>query len=206
MNRTHLDKPAWRKNQRLRLRQQCPENQAALTSALAAHLTDWLHARQHAPVLCYSPLPDEPNLRPLFAALQQSGIPLALPRVAEDQTTLEIFVWQVGARFVSGAFGIDEPDPATWQALPASALGAALIPGLAFDPATGIRLGRGAGYYDRLLARPDFRAETVGIALPWHLATALPADPHDHPMHFLATPGGIHRISPAPAGETPESA
>jgi len=53
----------------------------------------------------------------------------------------------------------------------------AIIPGMAFDSA-GHRLGRGKGYYDRLL--PNLKtAKLTGICFPFQLLEEVPAEAHD---------------------------
>ena len=192
-----IGKPAWRKFQRQRYRETCPDHRQAATTAIASHLSTWLAARSGAPIiLWYSPLADEPDLIALAACCRDSGQTGALPLV--EPGGLGLFLWNGHpADLVSGAFGILEPNPDRCTRLDPSAIDIAIIPGLGFDPATGVRLGRGAGYYDRLLATPGFAAVTIGVAAPWHLATPLPRDPHDHPMDLLSTTTGV--IPPGPS-------
>lgn len=74
-----------------------------------------------------------------------------------------------------------------------------LMPGLGFDR-TGGRLGRGGGYYDKLVHNLDDRAQQQQWHRPWLVALAfeeqlsgepLPMDPHDRHVDVLATPGGL---------------
>lgn len=65
-----------------------------------------------------------------------------------------------------------------------------LVPGLAFD-VYGNRLGRGAGYYDRLLAGVRRGAFTVGITAADLVVDHLPTEPHDRKVRFLATEEGV---------------
>lgn len=60
-----------------------------------------------------------------------------------------------------------------------------LVPALALDP-QGSRLGYGAGYYDRTLARMP-RAVRVGLIFDFQLLVDLPRAPHDLPMHWVVT-------------------
>ena len=53
-----------------------------------------------------------------------------------------------------------------------------LVPGLAFSP-NGHRLGRGGGFYDRLLAGRGRAAWKVGICFPMQVHPAIPHEPHD---------------------------
>jgi 5-formyltetrahydrofolate cyclo-ligase len=188
---TPQDKPTWRREMKRRWRETCPEDRSAATAELAESLRPWLN--QHPGlILWFSPLPDEPDLRALAAELAATGHSLALPRVVGND--LHVHPWNgQTTRLVSGCFGILEPDPSLHPACPASVVDVALLPGLAFDPVTGVRLGRGAGYYDRWLANSGFRGIAVGLALPWQLAGPLPREAHDRPMDRLATASGVIR-------------
>ncbi len=76
-----------------------------------------------------------------------------------------------------------------------------LLPGLAVDRATGLRLGRGGGSYDRVLARietgaPAGRARRPLLATllyPDELLDGVPAEPHDRPVDAVLTPDGLTR-------------
>ncbi|MCT8157568.1 5-formyltetrahydrofolate cyclo-ligase [Bifidobacterium polysaccharolyticum] len=91
----------------------------------------------------------------------------------------------------------DEPD---MPALPAQALNQAdliLVPALAIDH-TGIRLGRGGGWYDRALALCAEQAPVVGICWPGEFVEApLPHLDHDLPVDAVLTPEGF---TPTAAG------
>jgi 5-formyltetrahydrofolate cyclo-ligase len=76
----------------------------------------------------------------------------------------------------------------------------ALIPGLAWDR-NGNRLGRGGGYYDRLLAGEEWRAFRCGIFLSVQKLTTIPHDPWDSPLDAVVTEAEIVRFAhrqPAP--------
>ena len=56
---------------------------------------------------------------------------------------------------------------------------------------TGRRLGRGGGFYDRFLADSSLRAKRCGIFFDAQLVDAIPAEPHDIVVDFLATPSQL---------------
>jgi 5-formyltetrahydrofolate cyclo-ligase len=64
-----------------------------------------------------------------------------------------------------------------------------LVPLLAVTPA-GVRLGQGKGYYDRAIAdlRRTTPLRTVALAWDVQIADALPVDPWDAPVDYVATP------------------
>jgi 5-formyltetrahydrofolate cyclo-ligase len=60
-----------------------------------------------------------------------------------------------------------------------------LVPGLAFDR-HGRRLGRGRGYYDRLLA--EVPGTSCGVAFDEQLVASDPVGPLDVPLNCILTP------------------
>lgn len=94
-----------------------------------------------------------------------------------------------------GAFGISEPqaneliDPAQIQLV--------LVPGVGFDRA-GRRLGRGGGYYDRLLVEMP-GAKKVGLAFSFQVVPEVPVGAHDLPMDYVVTENETIACSPEKA-------
>lgn len=75
----------------------------------------------------------------------------------------------------SGRFGIPEPLHPRFAHPDEPDL--ILVPGIAFDPSTGIRLGRGGGWYDRLL--PLYQAPRVGLCFDFQIEPNLPCNAQD---------------------------
>jgi 5-formyltetrahydrofolate cyclo-ligase len=65
-----------------------------------------------------------------------------------------------------------------------------LVPGLAFDE-KGARLGRGGGFYDRLLASKSATTLAMGVAFAFQLESKLPLEPHDVAMDAVLTDAGV---------------
>ncbi|HEX3988778.1 MAG TPA: 5-formyltetrahydrofolate cyclo-ligase [Verrucomicrobiae bacterium] len=136
-------------------------------------------------VLFYSPIAGEIDLSPLIESALKSGKTVALPRYAAESGTYEVVqVTDVKRDCVPGKFGISEPGPHC-EAWLLNALDLALVPGLGFDLA-GRRLGRGKGFYDRLLSR--IAGAKCGVALDQQILTEIPAENHDVRMDFILTP------------------
>jgi 5-formyltetrahydrofolate cyclo-ligase len=72
-------------------------------------------------------------------------------------------------------------------------IGVILVPGLGFTREGG-RLGRGAGFYDRLLERHP-SALRVGIAFSRQVRGELPEDEHDQRMDMLLTDDGMFTMN-----------
>lgn len=129
-------------------------------------------------VLAYWPLPGEVDTRSL---IQAGGKRFVLPVVCGDDLLLKVYD---PSRMREGAFGILEPDESAETVAPEE-IDFAIIPGVAFSP-DGMRLGRGRGFYDRLLG--SLHCVKAGVAFPFQMFDELPADPWDLPMDLVVTP------------------
>lgn len=87
---------------------------------------------------------------------------------------LELRIYSDRQDLSVGAYGIKEPTGEIFENYPH--IDWAIIPGVAFD-ANGNRLGRGKGYYDRLL--PQIAAPKVGICFSFQYLQEIPAEPFD---------------------------
>ena len=142
----------------------------------------WQQARL---ILAFMPMPVEVNVLPVLARARQAGKRLALPRfrpVHKDYEICEVGDWAADLQI--GAFNISEP-AAHCPTVALHELDFALVPGLAFDRA-GRRLGRGKGFFDRLLA--EVRGIKCGVAFDWQIVEAVPVEPHDIALDCLVTP------------------
>lgn len=125
-------------------------------------------------ILLYHSLPDEVFTHALISEACQTKRVL-LPTVVGDH--LELHEYSPTSATHEGAFSIVESEGALFTDYPAIDL--AVIPGMAFDSA-GNRLGRGKGYYDRLL--PHLTCPLIGICFPFQLLPHIPSEPHDRPV------------------------
>jgi 5-formyltetrahydrofolate cyclo-ligase len=84
--------------------------------------------------------------------------------------------------FTEGHYGIREPDSPSL--IPMQDIDLMAIPGVAFD-LKGNRLGRGGGFYDRMLS--GFSGAKVAVAFDFQLVDEVPTEPHDLPVDILIT-------------------
>ena len=97
------------------------------------------------------------------------------------------------SQLAAGEYGFPEPDPDQCPVAPVEIADLVLVPGVGFDPATGARLGRGKGHYDRYLAPLVDRkspSDLVGVCFSVQLLDLVP-EPHDVPMTRIVTERGV---------------
>jgi len=142
----------------------------------------WQRART---VLFYAPVPGEVDVWPLAAEAIASGKQVALPRF--DPSAGKYAAHRIGDPVRDlriGRFGIREPGPGCAR-LATDRADLILVPGVAFD-LRGNRLGRGRGYYDRLLA--EVAGPRCGVAFDAQIVAGLPREAHDLRMDMIVTP------------------
>ena len=165
-----------------------PEQRARLSLEVTDRLQQEPHWQQARTVLLYHSLADEVSTHNLIRNAASAGKRVLLPVVVGND--LELREYQGEGCMKEGAFHIQEPTgPAVTDF---SAVDLAVIPGVAFTP-DGRRLGRGRGYYDRLLARLTSHAfyardpYLIGICWPFQLVEDIPTEAHDIPMDCIIT-------------------
>jgi len=136
-------------------------------------------------ILLYYALPDEISLTPLLEMLYKEENPpiLLLPVVKGEELELRSYQGADSLQ-TGGAYGILEPIGETFTKY--SSIEVALIPGVAFNE-SGIRLGRGKGFYDRLLPHL-IQAHKIGVCFPCQLLESIPYEPHDISMDCVIIP------------------
>ena len=177
-------KRALRRQMREVRKQFSAEARAAASVALCAQLGRepvWREARR---ILAFAPLPDEPDVRPLWEAALREGRTVALPRFDAARGAYEVRQVRSMADLREAYFGILEPEGNS-PLVELNQLDVMLIPGVAFD-AIGRRLGRGKGYFDRLLS--EVHGHKCGVAFEWQVVPAVPVEPHDISLNSLLTP------------------
>lgn len=158
---------------------------ADLAPGLNKRLGMQLETMSPATLLAFSPLPDEPDIRPVLRWWLKKGGVLALPIWHGGRTMEFMAVGDLDRDLVPGRGGIAEPRSGLAGAtIDASAV--ALVPGRAFSESR-TRLGRGAGCYDAFFAaRELFR---IGVCFDFQVFPVIPASGDDIAMDMVLTPG-----------------
>ncbi|WP_433298304.1 5-formyltetrahydrofolate cyclo-ligase [Actinoplanes sp. CA-030573] len=158
----------------------------------AARLQDQILAlvrREHPAVIAaYVPIGPEPGgstLPSFLAAHAEVLLPVLLPSGDLDWAVYFPLTLAPGPR------GLLEPGGPRLGVTAVTAASLVLVPALAVDR-RGMRMGRGGGSYDRVLARLPFPEPPLTVALlhDGELIDAVPAEPHDRPVHGWITPSG----------------
>ena len=139
-----------------------------------AALEKWLLAHPGLRTIAiYSPLPGEVDLAAV--TLARPDLAWGYPKISGHHLT-----FHSGENLQPGPFNLLEP-AADSPEIPLQQIDAFICPGLAFDKHGG-RLGRGRGFYDRLLAQARPGALKVGICFPEQLVPDTFSEAHDIPM------------------------
>ncbi|MBP6231292.1 MAG: 5-formyltetrahydrofolate cyclo-ligase [Paludibacteraceae bacterium] len=127
--------------------------------------------REAKHILCFWALPDEVNTA-IFIRKWHTEKQFYLPVVKGDSLVVKPFTSINELK--KGAFAINEPTSETEAAL--SHMDMIIVPGVAFDT-NGNRLGRGKGFYDKLLCQQA--KPTIGLAYKEQIYESLPTEKHD---------------------------
>lgn len=184
------DDPAGRKaalRQRLRalLKAMSDVERAEGSRLLRERLTGdplWREART---VLLFMPTRGEPEVTPLLDRALREGKRVALPRYRAAGDSYEArWVERPETDLAPGWYDIPEPGKNCARVV-GNSLDLVLVPGIGFSPDGG-RLGRGQGYYDRLLA--SIPGVKCGVAFDCQVTSEVPLESHDVVLNCILTP------------------
>lgn len=167
-----MDKKELRKDVKARIAAMSSVEKEQGSSGICDSLEILFRVCDASVVALFSPLPDEPQIRPLVDELSKKKV-VVLPRVEGDVMN---FYRYLPGTLSKGSYGIMEP--VLCEAVEPSDIDLMVVPGVAFT-ADGYRMGRGKGYYDKYMSSDGFRAMRVGVCYSCQLVDELPVDPHD---------------------------
>jgi 5-formyltetrahydrofolate cyclo-ligase len=137
------------------------------------------------------PMRSEVDVRPLMFALREKGARLCLPALI-DKTTMVFRELVRGAPLVEMGFGTAGPGEEAAVLDPSLML----VPLAAFDK-RGHRIGYGAGYYDRAIARlaeKGMSPRLIGIAFDCQEVGEVPDEKHDVVLAEILTESGLRNF------------
>jgi len=163
-----------------------PEERGNRSGKVCAHVLDLIHDGET--IMVYSAKELEVNTLPLIRTLLSRGNPVVVPIIVRADVSLRLSYLKDLSVLVPSTFSVPEPIGNEIPARPEN-VDTIILPMLGFDRKGG-RLGYGAGYYDRFLARNP-RIRRIGIAFACQEAENLPVDENDIHMNCTITEDGI---------------
>jgi 5-formyltetrahydrofolate cyclo-ligase len=152
-------KAALRAEMQRRLREMTVEERQEYSDEICEHVLEMSQWAEARNVILFSPLPSEPIIVPLKLDCEARRVSCAnIPQSARSQSDLNL------------------PD----------AIDLVLVPGVAFSKDRH-RLGRGGGFFDRLLAGRAANAFKLGICFSFQLLDNIPTEPHDIVMNAIVS-------------------
>lgn len=167
--------------------------------ALAARALGMPEVAGARAVAAYVSVGAEPGTLALLDALRARGVRVLLPALLPDND----LDWgeYTGADSLArvrhgGRMDLFEPAGARLGPDAVTEADVVLLPGVAVDE-RGLRLGRGGGSYDRVLARLErsgSRPALLVLLYDREVVAHVPAEPHDRPVDAVVTPSGVRRF------------
>jgi 5-formyltetrahydrofolate cyclo-ligase len=171
------------------------DERRAASAALVKRVRDLAPSATVGTVAAYVSTGTEPGTLELIDALRESGTRVLLPVLLPDND-LDWAEYHGQAALERTPRGLLEPTGARLGPHAVTAAQTVLLPGLAVD-AQGVRLGRGGGSYDRVLARLEAAGThpvLVVVLYAHEVVDAVPREPHDHLVDAAVTPHGVRRF------------
>lgn len=193
-----LTRRALRATLRTRRRRVPPRTRSAAAERVALHVQREFHLHPGQRIALYAPLPEELDTGPLIRLARVHGCEIYLPRLVDTRRRRMRFVAAEGL-MLPNELGILEPD--VNRATGARWLDLVFLPLVGFD-VTGMRLGMGAGYYDRafayrLLRRTWHGPRLIGLAYSFQQIEKILPAAHDVRLDAVVTDEGMLRFSAA---------
>lgn len=160
-----------------------PESQEAASRIIMERVEASGEFRSAGTVLAYMSIRGEVMTRDLIDRWHGQKR-IVLPLVKGGSLALKLYD---PSRLVEGYRGIIEPTEDAVDIDP-SEIDLAIVPGAAFtvrNDGTVLRLGRGGGFYDRLL--PHLDCPAFGVCYSCRVLDDIPTDPWDRPLDRLFT-------------------
>jgi len=201
--RPHTGEDAGAATEKANLRRRLVAARAAMTDAERAtagrrirdHVLGMPEVAAAGTVAAYYSVGTEPDTHGLVFALWKRGSYVVLPVLLPDGD-LDWASYEGPDSLAPGPRGLLQPvEPVRGPGTVARA-DVVVVPALAVD-VSGKRLGRGAGCYDRALARVGGQVPTIGLIYDGELVPSVPAEPHDRVVRAVARPS--HGVTWLPA-------
>jgi len=166
-----------------------PEEEIAWKSYL---ICDWIQQmpawREAKIVGLFASLPTEPVMEFMWDDIRKGEKKVCYPKVNGEN--LSLILVNDPTELVASRWQLREPVMREPNLQAVDKIDLLLVPGLAFSHG-GARLGRGGGFYDRLLARESVRAFKLGVCFDMQAFAELPVESHDIAVDAVVTESGL---------------
>ena len=170
-------KPLIRKAVKERVAAMSETDKQTEADVLFSYLENSELVRNSKKILLYHPMTDEIDVMKAVRKWAETK-EIYLPAIEGDDIVIRQYKSEQDLKI--GKYGILEPVGAVLDN--PEEINLVIVPGRAFD-IRGYRLGRGKGYYDRLL--PKMRAIKIGVCFDCQYIFRVPAEEHDIPMDYV---------------------
>jgi 5-formyltetrahydrofolate cyclo-ligase len=172
-----------------RLEQLSVDDVTEKSRLICNHLIDTPQYIRASVVMAYLSMPQEVDTTDMVLHAWKQGKTVAAPRVEwQDRHMQPVEITSLETGFDVDVSGLR--NPLTSVPMPLEDIDIIIAPGLVFDSAGG-RLGRGGGYYDRLLSSPELRACIFGVGFGDQVIEVVPMETHDKRMRYIVTEEGV---------------
>lgn len=173
-----------RERRRIATRPQRERDAAGLTERLG-ELVERHGARS---IAAYLSTADEPQTREFLRRAGEEGARILLP-VSRDDGLLDWAPYD-GLEGAPDVAGMPTPTSEVLGPIAINDVDLILVPATAVDP-SGMRLGRGRGYFDKTLGSMQARPPTYAVVFDHEVIESVPAETHDVPVDGAVTPTKI---------------
>lgn len=167
------------------------EEKIRRSDAVMERLLEHPEYKNSKKILFYWSMDDEVFTKQTVIQAYNEGKEVYLPVVEGDNLRIRLF--EGAAAMVAGeSFAIPEPSNDSPEAS-IDDMDLAVVPGVAFD-AQCSRMGRGKGYYDRLLsaATKEGRPYTIGVCFDFQLVPKVPVEECDKPLDCVISETSLY--------------
>jgi 5-formyltetrahydrofolate cyclo-ligase len=189
------EKKRLRLTMKARLESISTQEALAAGEAISNRLAGWSSWRSSPVVALFATLPGEVDTQPLIELARRDGKQVLFPRILARRQ-IEFAVVEETGSLRPGRYGVLEPDQRC-RAHELHAHTIVFVPGVAFDRRGG-RLGRGAGYYDRVIAgceKSSGRPQFIGVGFDSQVLEAVPTNSLDMRMDGVVTETGLFEVA-----------
>jgi 5-formyltetrahydrofolate cyclo-ligase len=163
-------------------------NIAEISLKICKNIANWELLQKSQNILAYYPLKNEIDLRTLFEITNKNWY---LPRISDDFLNLSFHPYKKDTALFVNKWNILEP-PKDLPEFDFNNADMIIIPALMTDK-KGHRLGYGAGFYDRFLAKLPPKCIKVVPIIQDLFVENLPSDNWDIPVDYAVTQLGIFK-------------